>query len=41
VDAGGARHLRETLDAASISLPATIMRSAISSMTTTMNGSGS
>jgi hypothetical protein len=36
VDAGGARHLRQALDAASISLPATIIRSAISSTMTTM-----
>ena len=41
VDAGGARLLRQALDGASISLPATSIRSAISSMMTTMKGSGS
>jgi hypothetical protein len=36
MDAGGARHLREALHRASMSLPATIIRSAISSTMTTM-----
>jgi hypothetical protein len=36
MDAGGARHLRQALHAPSMSLPATIIRSAISSMMTTI-----
>jgi hypothetical protein len=41
MDAGGAGHLGKALDGTSISLPATIIRSAISSTTITSMGIGS